>query len=248
MRIRIIGDGRAGGSFTGALRHVGHEVLVAGRHDDVTTAATDVDVVLLTVPDRAIAEIAERVTPGPAAVLHCSGATTLAPVRHHARHGSIHPLMTLPDTAVGTGRLLDRCTFAIDGDPVAEALALGLGGTPIRVGDDQRALYHAAAAITSNHTVALAGQVAAIADELGIEPTAFWSLLRASVDSIIELGPEAALTGPAARGDAGTLRAHLDALPEPEREAYRALARRAARLAGHEVDFEPAPGGGTLSG
>lgn len=248
MRIRIIGIGRAGGSFARALAHVGHEVVVAERHDDPAMSASDVDVVLLAVPDRAIAAVAERITPGPATILHCSGATTLAPVRHHPRHGSIHPLMTLPDATTGARRLLDDCTFAVDGDAAGDTIVRDLGGTAIRVDDDRRALYHAAAAITSNHTVALAGQVAAIADELGLPAEAFWGLLRASVDSIVDLGPEAALTGPAARGDIATLRAHLEALPEDEREAYRALARRAGRLASREIDFDPRPGEGRLSG
>ncbi len=236
LRIRIIGAGRAGGSFARALRSVGHTVELLGRSPGDTA---DPDVILLAVPDGAISRVADALPAlddGPV-VLHCSGATPLTALARHPRRGSIHPLMTLPDAETGTRRLLDDCTYAVAGDPVTRRLVDDLGGRAIEIGDDQRALYHAAAAITSNHTVALTGQVARLAERLGLPAEVFWPLLRASVESVAATSPTDALTGPAARGDRATINAHLAAIGDDERATYLALAREAARLAGRDLDL-----------
>ena len=76
------------------------------RLGDVTAAAADVEVVLIATPDRSIGDIASAIRPGPAVVLHCSGATGLGPVSGHDRYGSIHPLMALPSPEIGAVRLV----------------------------------------------------------------------------------------------------------------------------------------------
>jgi predicted short-subunit dehydrogenase-like oxidoreductase (DUF2520 family) len=88
--------------------------------------------------------------------------------------------------------------------------------------------------VASNHLVALLGQVERLAADAGVPFDAFLPLVRATLDNVDELGPARALTGPVARGDRGTIARHLDALDEDEVDAYLALAREAARLAGVE--------------
>jgi len=59
-------------------------------------------------------------------------------------------------------------------------------------------------------------------------------LVRATVDNIFSLGPARALTGPIARGDAKTVRRHLESLSHIDpglRALYSVLARGAVRLA-----------------
>jgi predicted short-subunit dehydrogenase-like oxidoreductase (DUF2520 family) len=98
------------------------------------------------------------------------------------------------------------------------------------VADDDRAAYHAAAVIASNHLVAVLGQAERVAAQAGVPFEAYLDLVRATVDNVAELGPAAALTGPAARGDDATIQRHLDAVPEDEREAFATLVRLARRL------------------
>ena len=93
-----------------------------------------------------------------------------------------------------------------------------------------RARYHAAACLASNHLVALLGQVERVAALAGVGLDVYLDLVRATVDNVAALGPAAALTGPAARGDEATLARHRAALPDEERPAYDALAERALRL------------------
>lgn len=194
-------------------------------------AAHQVDVVLIATPDRTIAQVASAIAPGSAAVLHCSGATGLAPLHDHVRHGSLHPLMALPSAEIGANRLVDNGWFAIAGDPVAGRLVQVLGGRSFVVDDDKRALYHATAAVSANHLVALLGQVERLAAQVGVPVQAFFDMSRASMDDVVAHGAAAALTGPAARGDHPTIAAHRQALPPRELALYDTLVAAAQQLA-----------------
>ena len=89
-----------------------------------------------------------------------------------------------------------------------------------------------AACVAANHVVALLGQVERIAASVGLPVDAFLGLTRAAVDDVAALGPRAALTGPASRGDWATIARHLDSLPEAERAGYGAGVALALELAG----------------
>jgi len=233
----IVGAGRAGGSFHAALTLVGwRSELVPGR-SATNRHLADADLVLLTVPDAAIAEVAAVLPLADAVVAHVSGACDLDVLALHDRVGSIHPLMSLPDPETGSRRLLDRCTFAVDGDPLMTELAAALGGVSIEVPGPKRSLYHATATIASNHLAALCAQVESLAAEVGVPVDAYWTLMSTTLDNIADIGPAAALTGPAARGDWDTIRTHLAALSDDDdRRLYLALCARAAHVAGEEFD------------
>jgi predicted short-subunit dehydrogenase-like oxidoreductase (DUF2520 family) len=258
----LVGPGRAGTAVGLALVARGLQpVAVAGRTPDAPStvavarelgteavatarAGRGADLVVLAPPDAAIAavaaEVAPSVEPG-ALVLHLSGAATLAVLdglaaaRPDVERGSLHPLQSLPGGTLGRDRL-PGSWCAVDGSPRVERLALTLGLRPFRVGgtDAELARYHAAACVASNHLVALLGQVERLAADAGVPFGAFLPLIRATLDNVGELGPARALTGPVARGDRDTIAGHLDALDDLEVDAYLALAREAARLAGVE--------------
>jgi predicted short-subunit dehydrogenase-like oxidoreductase (DUF2520 family) len=230
---RIIGPGRAGRSLERALASAGWTVDgVLGRHDDIAGAAAGVDLVVLAVPDDAIAAVARSIRPGRAVVIHLAGSRPLTDLEPHEQRGSLHPLASLPDPVTGARRLVDRCVFAIAGDPIVGRIVSDLGGTAVVVADPQRSLYHATAAVASNHLTVVAAQVERLAALVGVPVEAYWRLAAATLDNIAANGAAASLTGPAARGDWATIAAHLVALPDAERDLYRALARGAAELGG----------------
>lgn len=254
----LVGPGRAGTSLALALVAGGSRAVgVAGRSPDSpsTRAAADrlgcaptpvaevgrsADLVLLTPPDAALAEVAEAVAPGlepGALVVHCSGArgtealAAVALARPDVAVGALHPLQTF---AAADPHRLEGAWAAVAGPPAVTDLARALGLQPFVVTDDRRAAYHAAAAVASNHLVALLGQVDRLAADAGVPGEAFWPLVRAAVVNAETLGPAAALTGPVARGDVATVAAHLDAVAPGERDAYRALAHAALLLTGRD--------------
>jgi len=138
--------------------------------------------------------------------------------------------MALPEPIIGAARLADNGWFAVAGDPLATDLALALGGRTFPVDDEQRALYHATAAVSANHLVTLLGQVERLAASAGVPVEAFFDLARGSFDDVVSQGAVRALTGPAARGDLATIEAHQAAIPDAERELYDALTDAASRL------------------
>lgn len=211
------------------------------RGDDLTGAAAGVDVVVIATPDDAVAQVAAAIGPvETTVVLHMSGALGLDVLGPHRRRGSLHPLVPLPSAEVGRVRLRSGITFAVAGDPVATTLGRALGGRCIEIDDDHRAAYHAAACIAANHLVALLGQVERVAAVAGLGVDAFVPLAAAALQDVADLGPAAALTGPAARGDEATLARHRGALAPDEVAAYDAGVAQARRLAQDASSAAPA--------
>jgi predicted short-subunit dehydrogenase-like oxidoreductase (DUF2520 family) len=219
-----------------ALEHAGWTIDGRwGRGDDLRGAAEGIDVVVVATPDAVIAEVAGVIEPGSAVIAHLAGSLGLDVLEPHApdHRAAVHPLVALPNEEVGARRLAAGATFAIAGHPIAEAIVHDLGGRAFVVADADRAAYHAAAVIASNHVVALLGQAERVAASAGVPLAAYLDLVRATIDNVADLGPAAALTGPAARADWATIDRHLaalDALDPTEREAYEAMVGLARRL------------------
>lgn len=235
--VRIIGAGRAGGSFAAALTSAGWVVdgPIGREPERIAGAASGVDLVLVCVADQAIAEVALAIEPRDACIAHCAGSLGLDVLAPHERRASVHPLVSLPNAEVGAGRLRGAW-FAVDGDPIATEVVDALAGTSFEIDDAHRAAYHAAACIAANHLVALLGQVERIGSAAGAPFEAYLDLVRGAVDNVAAFGPAAALTGPAARGDEATITRHLDAIDPSERAAFQAMADQARRLAGRRRD------------
>lgn len=237
-RVVVIGAGRLGRALVAALRTAGADVEgPLGRG----AAGTGADVVLLAVPDAAIADAAACVTAGPF-VGHHSGATTLSPLAGH-RAFSVHPLMTV----TADGAAFAGVPAAVAGQDeaalaVARALAATLGLEPFTVDDADRAAYHAAACVASNYLVTLEGLAETLAATAGVGREALVPLVRATVENWAARGPAEALTGPVARRDEATVAAHRDAVVTRVPEAtglFDALTLATRELAGRRTTTTP---------
>jgi len=227
--VRVIGTGRAGSALAGRLRVTGLAV-TTGREPQA-----DADLILLAVPDAAIAEVAREVPIGPW-VAHVSGATSVSALAPHERRFSLHPLQTLtldrgPEQLDGAWAAL---TFETDeAGQVAHWLAQQLGLHPFVLADADKPLYHAGAAIASNFLVTLYDVAARLLVESGAPPEALVPLMR----RVIENGFQ--LTGPIARGDWATVDAHLAAIGERAADVgpvYQALAEATREVAADRAD------------
>jgi predicted short-subunit dehydrogenase-like oxidoreductase (DUF2520 family) len=228
MKIAIVGVGRAGSCFASALRRTGHDVRTF-HHDEVERVSS-VDLVLLCVPDDALETISNDVPSGDYVVAHVAGSRGLNELAKHARRGFLHPLAVLSSTELGGERLLGA-RFSVGGDELVVDLVHSLGGSVLRLPDEQRALYHATASVAANHLVALLGHVEVLAEEAGLTLGDFLPLVEQALGDVRELGASRALTGPASRADMATIDAHLEAIPESERSTYVAMANAAFELA-----------------
>lgn len=207
--VTVIGAGRAGSAIAARLRERGVAVGPGG------------ELRLLCVPDRAIAEVAGSIEPGPW-VAHVSGGTPLNALDPHVRRFTVHPLQTL--TKSRGPEQLDGAWAGVSGE-TAEArergrwLAETLGLRPFDLADDRRALYHAGAAIASNYLVTLYRVASRLVAEAGAPPEALVPLMERTIENGFEL------TGPIARGDWETVDRHREALRDTDFEGlYAALA------------------------
>jgi predicted short-subunit dehydrogenase-like oxidoreductase (DUF2520 family) len=225
---------------------------------DVAAAALAAEVVVIGTPDDAVEPVvrslAEAAAVGPGtSVIHLSGSLGVEALRAARDAGatvlSMHPLQTFPDVEAAVERLPGSSVAVTatddEGFALGERLARDLGTTPFRLADEFRPLYHAAAVFASNYLVT----TSAIAEELfaaaGVpDPAATMApMQRASLDHVERLGAGVALTGPAVRGDAGTIRRNLEALTRHAPAtvpAYIAMARASLDLAVRSGRLAPA--------
>ncbi len=252
LRVGVIGAGRVGTVLGAALAKAGHRVVAGSAVSDDSVARAgrllpgvpirepaevlaDADLVLLTVPDDAL--------PGLVAGLAATGAPLAGRLLAHAsgRHGTrvlepatsmgalplaLHPVMTFTGRPDDLDRLAGICFGVTAPDPlrpVAEALVIEMGGEPVFIAEEHRALYHAGLASGANHLVTLVVQAADLLREAGVgEPARMLApLLSAALDNALRLG-DAGLTGPVARADADTVAEHIEALRRSSPEALRA--------------------------
>jgi predicted short-subunit dehydrogenase-like oxidoreductase (DUF2520 family) len=192
--VNVIGSGRVGSAVAARLRERG----VAVRPDGA-------ELVLLCVPDTAVAEVATSLPTGPW-VAHVSGATRLSALDPHTRRFSVHPLQTF--TTQRGPEQLDGAWAAVTAETdearaVALWLAETLGLRPFELADDARTLYHAGAVFASNYVVTLQRAASRLFELAGAPPEALEPLLRRTIDNGFDL------TGPISRGDWATVDAHL---------------------------------------
>lgn len=261
LRVGIIGPGRAGTALGRALVRAGHTVTAATAVSDASrrrvrenfpnARLTDpagvlgaADLVLLTVPDDVLPGLVEGLaaTGAPYAgrlVAHASGAHGIRVLDPATREGALplalHPVMTFTGREDDVDRI-KGVSFGVTAPdqlrPAAEVLVIEMGGEPVFIAEENRALYHAALAFAANHLVTIVSEAASLLREAGADnPNRMLGpLLGAALDNALRFG-DAGLTGPVARGDEGTVAAHVAAIAAHDPAAlpaYRALARLTA--------------------
>jgi predicted short-subunit dehydrogenase-like oxidoreductase (DUF2520 family) len=262
--LSIIGAGRVGRALGRCLREVGWKIgavvtrseptarkvvrsIGAGHaHAFMTRQVVAAQVILITTPDRCVAEVAEELARIGAEelrgkiVLHTSGALSsevLDPLRQcGASVGSMHPLQTFSGVGVPP---LDGKVFAIEGDVqavrIARAIARALGAIPVHIEGSKKPLYHAAGALAAGNVLALMEAATRLMTAAGMKRReavrALLPLTRQVLDNFERLGPRAAWTGPLSRGDYGVVATHTEAMkdmPVEFAQAYEAVNRLAA--------------------
>jgi predicted short-subunit dehydrogenase-like oxidoreductase (DUF2520 family) len=215
--VAIVGAGRLGSALERALRAAGVDVVGPLARGEIPKA----DVVLICVPDGEIGAAASAIRPGSARFVgHTSGATPIASLDGAGGEAfGLHPLQTFaggetPDAFVGVGCAISGSTAAAT--TVARDLAERLDMRPFVLSESGRAAYHAAASVASNFLVTLQHAAEELAAGAGIDRAdarvLLAPLVRSTVENWADRGPEAALTGPVARGDEDTVERQRDAV------------------------------------
>ena len=258
LGIGIIGMGHVGPVIGSALRAVGHQIVAVSASSQASRERADAmlpgvpiatpEVVIVAVPDDQIGPLVSGLADLGAwqsghIVIHLSGASGVGLLSLAAGAGAIplaiHPAMTFTGTSVDVARLVGTpfaVTAAAPFLPIAQALVVEMGGEPVVVAEEDRPLYHAGLAHGANFIAGIAVQTTRILAQAGIENPALYvrPLLEAALDRALTEGV-AGISGPAARGDAGTIAAHARCLGAREglageRDTYADMTRALTRL------------------
>ncbi|HET6476516.1 MAG TPA: Rossmann-like and DUF2520 domain-containing protein [Thermoleophilia bacterium] len=231
-------------------------------HVRVRDAALEADAFWITVPDDEIYAVAGRLAealptmrrpgvPQPLAI-HSSGLGSVYLLKPLLEQGvrvlCLHPLQTFagePDAGLLEGVPCAVTALEERDLQLGEELATRLGMRPFRLSDEQKAVYHLSAVVGCNLLVALESEAKRLMDEAtggsaGLDHLSV--LLETTLKNLLESGePAFSLTGPVARGDIGTVRAHLRLLDRGSprlARTYRALSLEALALAAPRLDDE----------
>lgn len=264
QNIGFIGAGTVGTALAVRLSEKGYPVMaVASRtpasaerlaslvngckvHHSGQAVADVAEMVFITTPDDAIAQVAAEVQWHSAqSIVHCSGAESLdilePATNAGAQAGAFHPLQTLASVAYAIENI-PGSTFALEAEePLMSTLKEmvgALGGRWIELGPGDKVLYHAAAVMACNYLVTLVNLATDLWQTFGVPTSeatrALLPLLQGSVNNLGNVGLPNCLTGPIARGDLGTIRKHLTALESRAPgvlAAYRELGRQTVPIA-----------------
>ena len=242
----VIGFGRLARALVPALRGAGETVVVGRREPGAgearpADAARAADWVWLTVPDDHIAAAAAALPwRDGQLVLHCSGATPLSALAAAPAAAGFHPLKLLAGDPVLSG-----AHVGIEADaalaPVLHDLARRLGLVPLALpwpmDETARAAYHAAANLAASGVLAVQEEASSLWAAAGLDGSqalpALLPLTRGALDTAAQRGLAGAVSGPVARGDAGVLARHMQALATAglADDLLLALARRQLALA-----------------
>ena len=204
--------------------------------DTAEELAAECDLLLLTVPDKQIADVwaalGEKMPAGknPLYIGHCSGslnADVFLSKQTGRYFGSLHPLLAVYDRE-NSYKHFPGAFFTLEGDEAFVTLAgdlLTALGNPFRtIGAAQKARYHAASVIVSNLVCALACTGIETFKACGLDDEfadkAWRSLFLQNAENVALLGPVKALTGPIERCDTATVASHLEALSGDTRYVY----------------------------
>jgi predicted short-subunit dehydrogenase-like oxidoreductase (DUF2520 family) len=270
-RIAFIGAGRVGAALAVAFARAGWQVTAAASRDpgrrarfselvpgartfaDAPAVLDEADLIFLTVPDDAIAGVADGLhLYSGQALVHTSGAlpaNVLAPAMAAGTNvAGFHPLVAFADHERSLASLRGA-TVALEGDaallPLLAEMAESIGARPVLLPEGGKQAYHAAAMMAAGGLVGLLDAIVEVARAADLDEqqalTVYLPLARQTLDNAERLGVGAALTGPFLRGDVGTVRGHLEVLREHAPAAlplYVAVARRELAMTGRRGELD----------
>ena len=273
--IGIVGAGAVGTALGVALSRAGWPVAAVASRDrgrrerfrqlvegargfaEANALLDEVELIILAVPDDAIARVAGSLRMyGGQALVHTSGALgaeVLSPAMAAGTQiGAFHPLVAFADTERAVAAL-HGATVAIEGDDQLASMladmAEAIGAQPVRLARGSKAAYHAAAVLAAGGFVALLDAIAELGRVAGLDEAGslaiYGPLIEQTLGNARALGIRSALTGPITRGDVGTLESHLAALrtyAPAVLDLYRAAAEREIAMAEQRGALTPDAG------
>lgn len=273
--INIIGCGRAAGSLAQLWSQAGSveisgivnrslasseravEMLGSGKPLPSLAALEPADFWLIGTTDQEIEPVAQTLTEvghdlDRCLVFHLAGRFGLdvlaAPANMGAHVAALHPVRSLTHKVLDVSEFSGTACVAEGNNAALERLkplVTSIMGTWLPVAQIDRGLYHAAVAVISNITKAVAWKAQKWQVKAGLPEataaTVTHQLLNSTMEDLFRSGARQSITGPIVRGDTSTIEAHVNAVREAypdDLEIYRVLIRTVLDLAVDRGDLE----------
>ena len=229
MRVVIIGTGNVARVLFGRIGSTAHSVIqVVGRKSDpgeafaATPYVSDLslidrtaDLYIVAISDSGLSALHEQVRLPGRLVVHTAGSVKAEVLREVSpEYGVLYPLQTLRSGLTGDDVVIP---FLVDGAGETavgkiESFARDLSGLVRRTNDEERLRLHLAAVVVNNFTNYLYAEAARFCTESGADFALLQPLIEQTALQLRNFAPHALQTGPARRGDTGTMHKHLDLL------------------------------------
>jgi predicted short-subunit dehydrogenase-like oxidoreductase (DUF2520 family) len=184
-------------------------------YDTIESVSQPIDIWFLAVPDDAIAAVAVKMSTAfsDAILVHCSGAFDTSQIASfHSGSACFYPLQTfsgdIPADLDGIPILISASDDHIS--EVLTQLAQKISQQVFTIGDSDRLVVHLAAVFANNFTNLMLRFSEDILESRELTFGLLFRLLQETVDKAKRIGPDAAQTGPAQRGDLNTLARHRE--------------------------------------
>jgi len=234
MQVVIIGTGNAATALGRLMKSKGHRIVQVYGRDilkaevlaerlgaaataGISTLTRNADVYLVAVADKAVADITAQLHVNENLVLHTTASLSKNVLKTaSSKYGVLYPLQSMRkemhlDTPIPL--LVDGNTESVTLE--IEQLAGTLSGTVVRADDETRVKLHVAAVFSCNFVNYMYMMGADFCQKESLDFTLLQPLIEETANRLRDFGPSEVFTGPAVRGDMGTINRHLSLL-----EAY----------------------------
>ncbi|WP_299822484.1 Rossmann-like and DUF2520 domain-containing protein [uncultured Pontibacter sp.] len=247
-KIAFVGAGNVAWHLAQALTAAGHVVVAvysrsaasrealaktlpeAQQASSLNFAALAVDIILVAVPDAALAQVASELKVAPGTVVaHTSGSQPLAILKniHGAQPAVFYPLQTFSKTKAVD---LAQAPILLEAEQEAvmqqlENLAQSISSKVYKVTSEARLQLHLAAVFACNFTNHLLGISQQLLQEADLPTELLHPLVQETMAKATQQNPYLVQTGPAIRHDDNVIQTHLHMLQEHPRfkELYKLL-------------------------
>ena len=210
LHIAIVGQGNLGQHLASGLQNA-FQITTHGRALDIPNTA---EVIIVCVPDDATAQVCAALPQG-ALIVHTAGAV---PMCETPRSGVLYPLYSFTKGATVNWAQVPFLLEAHSDEDLAilTNIAKALSPLTYEVNSAGRNQLHVSAVMVNNFTNHLYTLAFAHAKEHKLPVETLFAIMQQGPDKAIAMGPQAAQTGPASRGDQKTIDAHLERITDPE--------------------------------
>ena len=231
MRITILGSGNVATHLAKHMHKIGHvivqiysrslnnasslaNIVDAQAVNSINLLNTNIDLLLISINDNAIEQVADKLLFEPKLIAHTAGSISINALQKFPNHGVFYPLQTFSKKRDVNMKQVPLCIEGNNSESlnVLMKLAQSISDIVIKLSTEQRLQCHLSAVFANNFT----NYMFAISEQLLADKQIPFDILKPLIietaAKIQSMSPTEAQTGPALRNDTNTINYHKSLL------------------------------------